>query len=223
MKTKIILFLIISIILFGCEAAEDLFKERKAPDIISIESDKGWNVNPGDTVSITVDANNPEDGELTYKWTVSAGSIVDGTYDSILIWKAPIVGGPYIIEIEVSNEYKSNTESVTVEVASNLNPYVKINSPTNGEYLVQHTTHKIQFDATHNNGIAQIYVYINDQKTDSLVGSTTNTSYEIDWIITQDAGNSELKIEAISRLTAKSGFDDVIVSIEGILPGKADD
>ena len=223
MKNKIILFLILSILLFGCEAAEDLFKERQAPEINSIVSDKGWTISPGDTLSITVTASNPEDGELTYKWTVSAGSIVDGAYESTLIWKAPLIGGPYSIEIEVSNEYKSNTENVTVEVASSLNPYVKINSPSTGEYLIQHTTYNIKFDATHNNGIAQIYIYVNNQVTDSLVGTTTTTSYNKDWVITQSAGNTEIKIEAISRLTAKSGFDRVNVSIEGILPGKADD
>ena len=220
---KIILFTILTIFLFACDAAEDLITGRKAPEIISVESDKGWSVNPGDTVSITVNASNPEDGDLTYKWTVSAGSIIDGTYETTLIWKAPIVGGPYNIEIEVSNEYKSNTESVTVEVASHVNPYVNITSPIIGEYLIQHTTCKLKFDATHNNGIAQIYVFINDQVIDSLAGSQTITSYDYDWLITQNAGTTEIEIVAISNITALSGSDRVNVSIEGILPGKADD
>lgn len=223
MRNKILLFLGITIFLFACDAAEDLFTERKAPDIVSIESNKGWTVNPGDTVALTVNATNPEDGELTYKWSVSAGDIIDGTFESTLVWKAPLTGGPYSIEIEVSNEYKSNTENVIVEVASSLNPYVRITAPISGEFIVQHTTYSIKFDASHNNGIAQIYIYINDQVVDSLAGTTATTSYENDWKITQNAGSTELKIEAISRITAKSGFDSVQVSIEGILPGKADD
>jgi len=133
------------------------------------------------------------------------------------------VGGPYNIEIEVSNEYKSNTENITVEVASNLNPYIEITDPNAGDYLIQYTTYNIKFDATHNNGIAQIYIYINDQVSDSMVGTTTSTSYNMDWKITQNAGNAEIKVEAISRLTAKSGSDSINVSIEGILPGKTDD
>jgi len=180
-------------------------------------------VNPGDTVSITVNASNPEEGELTYKWTVSAGSIIDGTYESTLIWKAPIVGGPYNIEIEVSNEDKSNTESITIQVASHVNPYVNITSPVLGEYLIQHTTHKLEFDATHNNGIAQIYIIINNQVIDSLAGSPSITSYDYNWRISQNAGNTEIKIEAISNITTVMGSDRINVSIEGILPGKTDD
>ncbi len=222
MKKKIILFITITILLFACQAAEDLITTRKSPNVGPIQSNGGTEVNPGDTLEFTVSATNPEDGELSYEWTTNGGNIVGSINETVIRWKAPLSGGTYRINVKVSNDYKSTTKYIDIVVWSNTNPNVNINYPTNGMYLIQHTPIELDFEAFHSNGIALIYIYINDQKIDSLNG-LTGTNYTFDrWDVDSPAGSTEIKIEAVS-INNTYGTDQINVTIEGVLPGKTDD
>ena len=224
LKIKIILFLIITIVLFACDAAEGLFTDRKAPNVNPIQSEIGFEVDPGDTLRLTVNATNPEDGELGYEWSAdnNAGTIIGSVNETTFLWKAPLSGGTYRISVKVSNDYKSTTNYVDVIVRSKLNPYVNISAPSGGTYLIQFTPIIMEFEAVHNNGIALIYIYINDQKIDSLVG-LTQTDYSYNWNVSASSGDKEIKVVAISKITDKVGSDSINVTIEGIIPGKSGD
>ena len=222
MKLKILLFLIITIVLFACDAAEDLFTERKAPNVDPIQSNNGFEVDPGDTLEFTVNASNLEEGDLSYEWSKEAGTIIGSINETSIMWKAPLSGGTYRISVKVSNDYKSTTNYVDVIVRSKLNPYVNISAPPGGTYLIQFTPIIMEFEAVHNNGIALIYIYINDQKIDSLVG-LTQTDYSYNWDVSTSSGDKEIKVEAISKITDKVGSDSINVTIEGIIPGKSGD
>jgi Big-like domain-containing protein len=222
LKNKIILFSIISIILFACDAAEDLFTERKAPNVGPIQNNSGTEINPGDTLEFSVSATNPEDGELSYEWSANAGNIIGSINETVIRWKAPLGGGTYRINVKVSNDYKNTRKYIDIIVWSNTNPNVNINYPTNGMYLIQHTPIELDFDAFHSNGIAMIFIYINNQKIDSLNGlQVTNYTYDR-WDVDSPSGETEIKVEAVSINNTHSS-DRINVTIEGILPGKTDD
>ena len=222
MKFKFLLFLIITIVLFACDAAEDLLTDRKAPNVNPIQSNNGFEVDPGDTLEFTVSASNPDDGDLSYEWSSMAGTIIGSINETAIRWKAPLSGGTYRINVKVSNDYKSTTNYVDVIVRSTLNPYANISAPAGGSYLIQFTPINIDFEAVHNNGIALIYIYINDQKIDSLVG-LSQSNYSFNWDVSSSAGNTEIKVKAISKITDKVGSDSINVTIEGVIPGKSGD
>ena len=133
------------VFLIACDAAEDLFNEKKAPEVSAIQSDKGFNVDPGDTVTFSVSATNPEEGTLSYEWSKEAGSFIGLNRESSVTWKAPISGGAYWIKVDVSNNDKTTSQTENINVVSPENPYVNINSPAAGEFLVQGTTVDIEF------------------------------------------------------------------------------
>jgi hypothetical protein len=220
LKLKINLIFIIIIIFFACDVAEDLVTDRKAPNVGPIQSNVGFdNVNPGDTLELSVSATNPEDGDLSYEWSANGGNIIGSINEIIIRWRSPLNGGTFRISVKVSNDYKNTTKFVDIEVWSPFNPYVNINFPTDGSYLIQHTHTDLNFDAVHNNNIALIYIYINDQIVDSMDGlQQSNYVYE-KWNVDNPAGDTKIKVEAIST-NYLFGSDSINVIIEGIIPGK---
>jgi hypothetical protein len=215
-------FLLLILFLFACNAAEELLQTKKAPNVSAIQSDKGFNVNPGDTVSFSVSATNPEEGDLSYEWTSEAGTYLGSCRESLVLWKAPISGGKYWIKVDVSNNHKTTSKSDEIEVISPDDPYVNIILPQSNDYLVQGSSVDIQFEAIHSNGISEVFIEVNDSTIFSRPGQQQN-NYSFLWNVSGPAGEAEFKIIARSNITDKIGLDSIFVTIEGIIPGKSGD
>jgi hypothetical protein len=217
MKYGILLTAIMSLCFIFCDP-EELF--RSAPIIreININPDR---VNPFDTVYAEVLASNPEEGVLSYLWSVSPnrGLFVDLIDGTTIRWIAPTTGGDYTFKVEVSNSFKSAERTESVKVLEAGVPLVKIKAPQDNEYFIQGLEMEIEADAFHNNGINKVQLYVNDQLITEMSGSPSN-SYN--FAFTPDTtylGTTEIKIEAVANFTLTIGIDSVMVNIEAILPG----
>jgi hypothetical protein len=179
-------------------------------------------VNPFDTVYAEVQALNPEEGALSYQWTVSpnAGTFIDPTDQPSTRWIAPTTGGNYTFKITVSNAYKSADLTRMVQVVEPTIPIVRIIAPELGDFFVQGQEINIEVDARHNNGINKVILYVNEIFFRELGGQSGNT-YLFSFIPdTSYLGETELKAEGIANFTAVAGIDSLKVYIEGILPKK---
>ncbi len=218
MKYKFILTLIISLALISCDP-EELFRNAPVIEEINVHPDR---VNPFDTVYAEVHATNPEEGALSYRWSVSPniGPFVDPIDGASTKWIAPTIGGDYYFKVEVLNAYKSAEGTESVKVIEAGEPIVKILAPKDGDYIVQSSEMEITAEAFHNNGINRVQLYVNDLLILEESGSSTN---KYDFYFTPDTtflGKTEIKIEAIANFVLTVGADSIMVNIVGILPGE---
>lgn len=215
---KIYLILLIALLFISCDA-DKLFRKAPVIEEINVNPDR---VNPFDTVYAEVKATNPEEGSLSYHWSVSPdrGLFLDPIDGIATRWIAPTNGGDYIFQVEVSNSYKSAERTKSVKVVETGVPFVQILIPENDDYFVQLSEIEIQAEAFHNNGIDKVQLYVEDSLIIEKSGSSSN---EYSFIFTPDTtllGKTEIKIEAIANFVPTVGVDSIIVNIEGILPGK---
>jgi hypothetical protein len=216
---KIFLVLWIPVLLWiSCDP--DLFKQKQAPQIFSITSDKGFIINPGDTITLTVEATNPEEGELSYEWSAQAGVFLSSLDDKSVVWKAPFSGGTYPVRVKVSNADKSSERSADVVVRSMIAPLVRMIQPQDNAFLVQYSTIEIEADAIHENGIFRAWLVVNDTLEITQVPKIEGSRYKFTWNTDIPYGPAELKVIAEANITGVQGSDSVNVTIEGVIPGK---
>jgi hypothetical protein len=218
MTNKLIFIFIIFLIFLSCDA-EKLF--RNAPVILEIKVDPDT-VNPFDTVYTKVQARNPEEGALSYHWSVSPnqGVFLDPIDGAATRWIAPTIGGDYTFKVEVSNSYKSSDRSESVKVIEPTKPVVQILVPKHGDYFVQKNEMEIKAEAFHNNGINKIRLFVNELLKTEKSGTSAN-QYTI--YFTPDStllGQTEIKIEATANFVLITGADSITINIEGILSRK---
>lgn len=200
----------------GC--SPDIFQKSKAPVIVSLEM-SAYEVDPGDTVLVTVHVQDSKDDVLHYEWSTNGGQFIQPLDRSEVRWKAPAVGGAFTITVKVSNEKKSSSQSETITVRSYLRPYVEILSPNNGEYHVQYTTLNVRVQAQHSNGIHFLSLYVNDT-LQTVESGHSSEQYDFTYQLSDSAGSTEIKVEAIANTTGTIGQDSVNIVIEGIVLGK---
>lgn len=200
----------------GC--SPDIFQRPKAPVIVSLEM-SAYEVDPGDTVRVTVTVQDSKDDVLHYEWSTNGGQFIQPLDRPDVRWKAPAVGGSFTITVTVSNEKKSSSQSGTITVRSYLRPYVEILSPKNGEYYVQYTTLNVRVQAQHSNGIHSLSLYVSDTLR-TVESGHPGEQYDFMYQLSDSAGSTEIKVEAIANTTGTMGKDSVNIVIEGIVLGK---
>jgi hypothetical protein len=220
MSYKLVYVIIAGFFLLTSCDVEKLLKTTEEPEVSDIFSDaSGFIVQPMQTTRFWVIATNPEEGVLTYQWSVSGGEISGSRQNDTLTWRAPVTGGQYSVKVDVSNSDKSVTRNREISVPSLNAPQVDITSPKTNEYLVQESTVIVNATAFSENGIFKTDFYVNDSLVSSKSGISGN-NYEFSWIVREKAGPSELKISATARQTGLIGRDSIVVNVEGIIPGK---
>jgi hypothetical protein len=199
----------------------ELFQVTQAPEVSTIRSSSdSFTINQGDTVVFWIEANDPEGGELSYEWSATGGRFIGSTQQSSVSWLA-VVGGNFVLSVNVSNENKSVTKEENIIVPS-VNPLVvKIIKPVQNDFLVQYRITEIQAEASHENGISGISFFVNDNLLDTQQGQTS-IRYNFDWNTLAPIGEAEIKIEA-TAITGAKGGDSILVNIEGLLPGKSNE
>ncbi len=224
MKHVTAILIILLFITFSCDEAKKILNPHQPPvidEVIILPTSRI--VNPADTVYLEVQATNPEEGALTYQWSVSPaerGTFLESTDKATTRWKAPVQGDTYVFTILVSNTFKSTSQDRSVVVVDLKKPIVNISSPKAGEYFVQLSEIQIVASAIHANGIDKVELFVNDQQQAEQAG---HPSDEYQFTFTPDTtlvGQTEIKIEATAKQVQKIGRDSIRVFIEGILPGK---
>jgi hypothetical protein len=220
MSYKLVFVIITGFFVITSCDVDKLLKTTEEPEVSDIFSDaSGFIVQPTQMAKFWVTATNPEEGVLTYQWTISGGEYIGSRQNDSLVWRAPVTGGKYSISIKVSNSDKSVTRSREVSVPSMSAPQVDITSPKSNQYLVQESSINVIATAISENGIFQADFYVNDSLVSSKSGNSGNL-YEFNWIVREKAGPAELKISAMAKQTGLIGRDSVVVNVEGIIPGK---
>lgn len=190
------------------------------PEAGDIKTDaSGFVVQPLDTALFWIEAKDPAEGTLSYKWTVNGGEIIGSSGQSELTWRAPIKGGNYSINVEISNSENKISRSEVIKVPSLAAPKVKIMEPSPGSYVVQYTDLTIRASAIHENNIQVVQIWIDDIYTPSTP-AVYNDVYEFVWKIDAAPGNHELKVRAVAQLTGVAGHDSLTIHVEGIVEGK---
>jgi hypothetical protein len=220
-KLTKLLFLIFLITLFACDAK--LFEseeELPAPEVSDILTNlSNPQIFAGDSAKFWVNASNPGEGDLSYNWNKSAGEFLSAPDQDTISWRAPFQGGTETIEVSVANNDKTVTESKQIQVVSLNIPVVNIVYPKEFAYLIQYETIELDAEAYHDNGISYVEFFVNDSSLGILDGNTSNKYTKL-WLNKSLAGDAEIKVTAVARSAATTGSDLVIVTIEGVIPGK---
>jgi hypothetical protein len=214
-------FLPLALLLFiSCDGVEDLLDPYEAPLILNIvKSDD--QVTPGDTVTITVEAENPEEGVLYYDWSApDGGRFVLPADQPVVQWVAPFQGGIKKIYCTVSNEEKSTETHVQIEVLNTQKPIVVIDAPQNGSRYVQYSEIEVDAQAYHENGIYRVWFLINGSVVDST-GYAGSDQYTFSFVADSARwGELELTVRAEAAAVSVKGETSVVIFVDGILPGK---
>ena len=102
------------------ESESTVFTVNDAPSI-SVSAG-ATTVDPGDTVTITTDIDDPDDSlnDLAFRYQITGGSwdgnhTLSGT-EATRVWESPTVKGTYTITVTVSDDCGSDTDDVTITV-----------------------------------------------------------------------------------------------------------
>lgn len=219
MKVKIyITLMILSLGMMHCGLDKLLLEEAPVLGDLTLNV---YTVDPGDTVQATIEVESANGDELLYDWSVTGGIIIPPENHNTVMWKVPITGGGYRIEVQVSNEHeKSSSTHQNITVRSFELPQVEIVSPSHGVYFAQYSSLPVQVNASHQNGIANVRLYVNDVLQTTVEGKSNSTHYHFAVELDQPAGNVEIKAEAMGSLAVASGLDSIVVITEGVVLGK---
>ncbi len=219
--TGMLLVVILGTVLLHCNA--DLFKPKPAPVIEQLRTiNDVYQFNPQDTVTIVVIASDPDGGVLRYEWSASGGQLLLPVNRDTVRWVAPVVGGTYSIEVNVSNQNdKSTTDEISIEVLSRANPTVKILSPSDGAFIVQFSDMTISASAFHVNGLQSVTLFINDSLVSTQPPHAGSNIYDFPYRVNLPAGSNGIRIEALSTV-GSLGQDSARVNVEGIVPKAGD-
>ena len=223
MKTQhrlLSLFAILVIAFISLHCSSDILKITKAPVIGTLEA-SAYEVDPGDTVTVSVSVQEANGEVLYYDWNASRGQLLLPSDQASVRWVAPSEGGRVTITVWVSNEEKSANQSTDITVRSYTRPFVSMEYPDPNAFIVLNDNMEIEARASHNNGIDWVYFYVNDVYTIPLNRkSGTEDTYIGNYQFQGVTGELELKVSARALTTGTTGSDSLTVHVEGIIPGK---
>ena len=120
-RTKWLSFLAVFILLCMILCAS-CGQPNSCPVISSVQSEREW-VDVSDSTLFECVASDPDEDELTYKWTATAGDICGE--GSTVSWTAPKEPGIYTIVVEVADDKgEIATTEQTIEVRVNQPPVI---------------------------------------------------------------------------------------------------
>jgi subtilisin-like proprotein convertase family protein len=108
-RITIVMLLLMGVFLITCQ------KDNKPPVIFTITAQPD-SVTPGQGTTLTVEAEDPDNDELTYTWSAASGTLSSATGSSV-IWTAPTSTGSYSITVKAEDPGELSDEaSKTIKV-----------------------------------------------------------------------------------------------------------
>lgn len=209
----IFVLMVLLFVFIGCEEIEGLLNTNKPP-VIDRMFALNDNLSPTDTTSIVVEAHDPEEESLSYKWSTEDG-LLSSTSGQRVVWTAPATGGNFRVTVKVTDISKGKSEaSVTLSVLASENPTVKIIQPENRSHIPGLGSINIEAIAGHPNGIREVVFFV-DQ---AMLGRDNTAPYVMPWQIEGKSGESIIVVQAFRAGPngGEPGVDSVKVSIEGV-------
>jgi len=196
----------------SCGVVEKL--ANRAPIIHKVSADRDT-VFVGDTVTVTVDATDPDEDELTFSWSATGGIFISRQSQQVK-WIAPKREDTFELQVIVRDENGGEAgESVNINVVSPSKPKIEITQPTDGQYIVGLGTIEIKAKVSPETFIDSVEFFINDQS----LGVDQTPPYSFMWTVTGLSGWTEVKVVAYKSVPeAIQSADSIKVSIQGVVP-----
>jgi len=196
----------------SCDVVEKL--ANRDPVIKSITADPDT-VSVNGTIFLTVEATDPDNDEMSYKWESSSGYFPSSNGATVQ-WVAPNREGVFMLEVTVTDVNEGEAkESIKVAVISESVPLVSITDPNDGEFFSGHGSLQINADVRPISFIDRVELYIDD------VLSTTkrHAPYNFNVDLTGRSGPMRIKVVA-TRIgsDAIKGFDEIEINVEAVVP-----
>ncbi len=214
--------LVAALTLVACEQVGDLINPKHPPELdaqgIVLSQDQ---VMPRDTVTASIKATNPLDGPLQFEWQADGGNFLPPFDSDTVLWVAPLSGGLYHLWVTVSNEDgKTTSPKKQINVISTSQPIVNILQPPEGKYFVVGQTCTVKVKAEHENGIALVRLWVNQQFMGAQDAAPAGY-FEFAFKVTESmVGKTLLRAQAVARNQLQStGEDETYIFVGGIVPG----
>jgi len=206
------MLLMVCLLLLSCGVVEKL--ANRVPVIKRIEADR-YTVLVGDTVTVSVEASDPDEDELTYSWSANGGTFIKKN-EAAVQWIAPAFEDVFDIAVAVKDKNGGEAnDNLSITVTSNTQPGVRITYPRDGQYIVALNSVEIKAEATPVSFIDRVDFYVDGK----LLGSDSTSPFSYVWPLTNCSGKIIIKAVAwrsIPRLS--QGSDSLTVSIQGVIP-----
>jgi len=111
----------------GCILDSD--PENRPPVISALSSSPATTAGPGDTLSVAVQANDPEARPLSYAWSATRGDFPGGTDAPAVAWVAPAQAGPCTLGVAVDDGRNTVSGTLVLEVSTPAPPALAIETP----------------------------------------------------------------------------------------------
>lgn len=98
----------------GCILDSD--PANRPPVIAALSAAPSTTVGPGDTLSLSVRADDPEDQPLSYAWSATRGVFPAGTTAAVVTWVAPAQAGPCTATVRVDDGRDAAAGTLTLGV-----------------------------------------------------------------------------------------------------------
>lgn len=181
---------------YGGEETGDATLEsivNDGPNLESVDVTGDEVVDPGEETTVEVDANHPQNYELSYSWTVTGDDsedgwqITDGADSEEVTLQAPGEAGTAAdVEVTVTDDYGGQeTGDATVETTANDGPDLESVDVTGEEVVDPGEEATVEADASHPQGFELHYSWeiISDDSEDG-------------WEIIEGAGSDEVTLKA---------------------------
>ena len=113
------IFVLFIILIFSISCSEDkkspVGSENNAPVIQNISANP-TSILINETTTLTCDAIDEDNDNLTYTWSSAKGTFPNGTSSSSVIWKAPATTGSQPVEVTVSDGDDSDNGVIKISV-----------------------------------------------------------------------------------------------------------
>ncbi len=196
----------------SCDVVEKL--ANRDPVIKSISADPDT-VAVNGTIFLTVEATDPDNDEMTYKWESSSGYFPSSNGATVQ-WVAPNREGVFKLEVTVTDVNKGKAkEAIKVAVVSESVPIVRITNPNDGEFFPGQGIIQVNADVRPVSFIDRVELYIEDV----LSATKRHLPYNFDVDLTGRSGPMRIKVVA-TRIGSESnqGFDEIEINVEAVVP-----
>jgi hypothetical protein len=198
--------------LVSCGVVEKL--ANRAPMIKKLVAGE-YTIMVGDTTSVSVEATDPDEDELSYSWNATGGYFISNQGQAVH-WIAPKVEGIYEIEVTVRDTNGGEADDkVSITVMSENKPTVSITQPQDGAYLTALGSIAIEADVSPLSFIDRVEFQVDGQP----LGTDKHPPFSQTWQLPGLTGAKKIRVVAWRTGTGSiSSADSITVFLQGVIP-----